>query len=237
MSRLWVRVGGAVGIGGVLVVLATIPMQGSSPKTSASATVIGDFVAAHQAQYKATGLMVVLAAALASWLLATYAWLLHRERRDAPLGLIALLAGSGVVLVLACDGALEVALSFLSGQPSTVHSPVMVELYQLFNGVVMPGVAGFFVAAWLVAVAAAAFQQVVGPRWLGYLSGVLATASVAGGASGLTSIDGGTSSPVSYAPAIGFTGVVLILSVVLLRWPRLETSVVPAPPAASLAAT
>jgi hypothetical protein len=41
---------------------------------------------------------------------------------------------------------------------------------------------------------------------------------VAGGVAGLWTVDGGTSSPFSFAPAFGPSVIVVVLGVVMLRW-------------------
>lgn len=217
MSGRWVQLGGAAGVAGVVVAASTFAFAGSGPKSSASAVTIGDFMAAHQGAYKATGLMVVLGAAILMWFIASYAWVLHREEPETPLGLIALLAGAGFLIVLTLDGIVDVALAFVSTSSTAVHSAVMLELYQL-DSIVMPGAAGFVAAVLLAVVAVAAWRGSVGARWLGYLSGILAVLSAAGSVAGLTSVDGGSSSPVSFAPATGTSIVVLILGVVMMRW-------------------
>jgi MFS family permease len=196
-------------------------MQGSSPTSSASAAAIGDYVVQHQGHYTAVGLMVVLSATLFGWFVATYSWVVQREAGETPLGLVALVTGCGLVALLAWDGILEVALAFLSHEGSAVHSPAMTELYQLENGVVMPGAYGFVAAAFLVAVAAAAFAG-VGARPVGYFASLLAVLSAAGGVSGLSTVDGGTSSPVSYAPAVATVLITLVLAVGLLRRPGVD---------------
>ncbi|HVA88945.1 MAG TPA: hypothetical protein VNL71_03800, partial [Chloroflexota bacterium] len=54
--------------------------------------------------------------------------------------------------------------------------------------------------------------------WLGYLSLVFAPLSVVGAVLGLTLTDGGTVSPLSFAPAIGSMVVVVISSIFMLRY-------------------
>jgi hypothetical protein len=55
-------------------------------------------------------------------------------------------------------------------------------------------------------------------RWLGCLSLVFAPVSIAGGVLGLTQTTGGTSSPVSFSPAIGSMTIVLLSSIYMLRY-------------------
>jgi hypothetical protein len=54
-------------------------------------------------------------------------------------------------------------------------------------------------------------------RWLGWVSLVFAALSLTGATTGLTLVNGGTVSPVSYSPAIGSTVVTLIASIFMLR--------------------
>jgi hypothetical protein len=216
MRDWWMRAGGLAGIAGVVVGLATFPMVGSSPKSSASVSVIASYVARHQTGLRLVGVLVVLASALLSWFAGTFVWDLFDRDRRSPVGVIALLGASGMVMFLAWDGMLEVALSFAARQGVGTGSVVSV-LYTLENGVVMPGAYGFLVAVFLVAVAAAALRGIVLSAWVGYLSLLLAGLSVAGGSMGLSSIDGGMSSPVSYAPVVATSVVPVIIAVGLLR--------------------
>lgn len=217
MARRWIQLGGAAGVAGVVVALATFPLLGTSPDSSASATKIGDYVVHHQHQGTAVGLMVVLTAVLLGWFFATYAWVLHGNDRETPLGSVTVVTGAGLVALGVWDGILDVAMAFLSHQPSAVHSGAMVEMYQLENGIVMPGAFGLVAAAFLAAMAAAAFRGIAGPRWLGVLGSVLAVLSAAGGVVALTTINGGMSSPLSFAPLVGISLSALILGVAMLR--------------------
>jgi hypothetical protein len=217
MARRWIRLGGGAGVVAVVVALASFPLNGSSPDSSASPVKIGDYVLHHQHQLTATGLLAVLSAALLTWFFASYAWLLHRNDPETPLGFVAAVSGAGLVAVLVADGMLDVAMSFLSHQSAAVHSSAMTELYQVENGVVVPGAFGLVAAAFLVAVAAAAFRGVAGVRWVGYLASVLAPLAAAGGVVGLTTLGGGMSSPLSFAPAFGISLTALVLGVGMLR--------------------
>jgi hypothetical protein len=179
-------------------------------------SVIASYVARHQTGLRLVGVLVVLASALLSWFAGTFVWDLFDRDRRSPVGVIALLGARGMMMFLAWDGMLEVALSFTARQGVGTGSVVSV-LYTLENGVVMPGAYGFLVAVFLVAVAAAALRGIVLSAWVGYLSLLLAELSVAGGSMGLSSIDGGMSSPVSYAPVVATSVVPVIIAVGLLR--------------------
>ena len=217
MGRRWIQLGGGAGVAAIVVALATFPLLGSSPDSSGSAAEIGVYVTEHQDQLTAVGLMVTLSAVLFAWFVATFGWLLHRNEEGTPLGFLTLVTGSAVVVLIVFDGLLDVAMAFLSHQANAPQSAAMTELYQLENGIVMPGAVGLVVAAFLAAVAAAAFRAVAGVSWSGYLWSALAAMSAAGGVIALTTVDGGMSSPVSFAPLFGISLSSVVLGISLLR--------------------
>lgn len=222
MERRWIQVGGCAGVVGVAVSLATFSLLGSSPESSASATSIGDYVLHHQGRTTAVGVMVTVSAALIAWFVGTYSWVLHRNDRQTPLGFASLVTGGALVMLLIWDGLLDVAMSFLSHQASAAHSSTMTELYQLENGVVMPGAFGLIPAALLVAIAAAGWRGIAGGPVVGGVSAVLGVLSAAGGIIGLTTMNGGMSSPVSFAPAAGISVMTLVLGIGMLRHPPVD---------------
>lgn len=225
MDRRWIQLGGAAGVVGIVVALATFPLLGTSPDSTASATQIGDYVLHHQHQDIAVGLMVTVTAVLFSWFVATYGWMLHHNDPESPLGLLAVVTGTGLVALTVWDGILDVAMAFLSHQSSAVHSGAMTEMYQLENGIVMPGAFGLVETAFLATVAVAAFRGITGARRLGYLWTALAVLSAAGGVIGLSTVNGGMSSPVSFAPLFGISVSAVVLGVGMLRDPSKRLTV------------
>lgn len=216
MRNRWIRAGAIAGIAGVLAAVVATPLQGSAPKSSAPVSELTRYAIQHQDQLRLVGLLVVLSAALLAWFAGTFFWALWNREHRSPLGVIGALASAAMVSLLAWDGILFAVLSF-AGHGGPVSGPGLSVIYLLENGIVMPGAYGFFTAAFLVIVAVAALRGLVVRAWVAYLSFVLALLSAAGGCLGLTSIDGGTSSPVSFAPAIATAVVTLIVAIGLLR--------------------
>jgi len=234
MADTWVRTTGAVGFAGVAAAVATIPFAGSSPKSSSNATAIAAYVVAHQAQLRTAGLLVVVSAALFLWFAGSYAWLLHRRDNRSPLWVIALGASVAMTGLLLWDGLLSVAMSYLS-RGRVDSSSALVAEYELWNGVVMPGGFGFVMTVFLVATAVSAFRGVIGGKGVGYLAATLALLTVVSGVGGLTTVDGGTNSPVSFAPAASMAIVVVTLSLIFVRGSRqTEDNTTPRPLAASI---
>jgi len=214
------QLGGGAGVAAVVVALATFPLLGSSPDSSASAAQIGAYVSQHQNQLTAVGVMVTVSAVLYGWFAATYGWLLHSSARDTPLGFLSGVTGAVIAGLLVWDGILDVAMAFLSHQPSAAQAATMTGLYQLENGIVMPGAVGLVAAAFLGTAAAAAFRAVAGARRLGYLWAVLAVLSAAGGLIALSTVNGGMSSPLSFAPLLAVSLAAVVLGVGMMRHGR-----------------
>jgi hypothetical protein len=163
------------------------------------------------------GVVVVAVAALVLWFGATLSWLVHVRDRESPVGLV-VLAGSVVMVVfLMLDGVFQVAVAFLATQPGPAAAAAVPALFVLQNGIVMPGAFGFAAAVFLSAVGVAALRRVFAAVWVGYLSIALAALSVIGGWLGLSQLDGGGSSPLSFSPALGMTLITVVSSVYLLR--------------------
>jgi hypothetical protein len=218
MDRRWIQVGGAAGIAGIVVALGTFPLLGTSPDSSASVAQMGDYVLRHQRPLTAVGVMVVVSAVLFAWFVASYGWWVHQAIPDAPLGLLTVVTGTAVAGLIVLDGFLDVAMVFLSHQSSTsAHSPAMTDLYQLENGIVMPGAVGLVGAAFLASVAVAAWRAVAGTRRWAYVWAALAMLSAAGGVIALCTVNGGMSSPLSYAPLFGVSLATVVIGVVMVR--------------------
>jgi hypothetical protein len=161
--------------------------------------------------------LVMLAAPLLLWFGGTLAALLRARDPRSPLGVIVLGAVATMVGFLAWDGLTQTALAYLGQQGAAANAPAITALYDLQDGIVMPGAYGFVAAVFLVAAGLAMLRGVVASRWLGVLSLVFAALSVAGGTLGLTLVNGGSVSPVSYSPAIGTSVVSVIVSIYMLR--------------------
>ncbi|MGH8917567.1 MAG: hypothetical protein ACRD0H_04380 [Actinomycetes bacterium] len=111
------------------------------------------------------------------------------------------------------------ALVYLNEQGGPSDPALVRVFFDLQNGLIMPGLFGFFVACFLAATGAAMIRGHLARPWAGWLALVLAILSCAGAAKGLSSVTGGTTL-VGYSPAISYGIAALITSTYMLRAPR-----------------
>ncbi|HEV7679094.1 MAG TPA: hypothetical protein VGQ42_11045 [Candidatus Dormibacteraeota bacterium] len=214
----WVRSGGIAGIASCIAAISTFSLLGTAPDSDAGAAQVAAYVSAQRSGLIASGVLVMLAAGLILWFGGTLAGMLRARDPRSPVGLIVLASVAAMVVFLGWDGITQTALAFLSRQGSAqANAAVITALFDLQNGIVMPGAYGFVAAVFLIAVGVAALGGLFAARWLGWLSLVFAALSLAGATMGLTLVNGGTVSPVSYSPAIATAVVTLIASIFMLR--------------------
>ena len=214
IGRRWVQAGGMAGIAAFIVTVASFSIQGNVPASSSSVAQITNYVTSHRSSVLAGTVLAVVIAALILWSAGTLARLVHARDEQSPLGMIALAAGAGIALILSLDGITLTALEFVSRQGGVVNPSLTRVLFELQNGIIMPGAFGCVAAVWLVAVGVAAVRGIFAAPWLGWLSFVFAALAAAGSLLGLTSLDGGTS-VFGYLPAIG-SGVILLFSSIFM---------------------
>lgn len=216
ISRRYVQFGGAVGIAAVVVLLGAVFAASDSLSSSSSATQISAYLTSHRSGVLIQTALTVLGAALTVWFAATLGRTLHARDQHTPLGMIVLAAGAGAAAIASLDGITLTALEFVSRQGGLTDPSLTRALFDLQNGLIMPGAFGCIAAVLLAAIGVAAVRGVFAAVWLGWLSFVLAALALAGSMIGLTSVTGGTSA-LGYSPAIGLSIVMLLSSVFMLR--------------------
>ena len=122
------------------------------------------------------------------------------------------------VAVAAFDGVTLTALVFLHKQGALADASVVRIFFDLQNGLVMPGLFGFFMAGTLAALGVAMIRRDLAKPWVGWLSVILEALSAIGAVTGLSTVNGGTSA-LGYSPAIGY-GIVILTSIYMLRTKR-----------------
>ncbi len=214
----WIRTGGALGLLSVVLLLgASVASGGVGSLTSSSTPAqISDYLASHQGSILSLTLLTVLAIAIGLWFVATVARVIQVRDPDSPLGAVVLSSGVVATAIGAFDGVTLTALVYLHNQGGPADPALVRIFFDLQNGLIMPGLFGFFMAGTLVALGLAMIRGHLARAWVGWLAVVLAVLSAAGGATGLLSPSGGTSI-VGYSPAIGYGIVALITSIYLLR--------------------
>jgi hypothetical protein len=214
----WERVGGALGLLSVLV-LAGGPIGFGLPSSltsSSTPTAISAYLSSHGSSVLTLTLTTVLGGAIGLWFIATVARLLHQADSHSPLGMIALAFGAVATAISAFDGVTLSVLVYLHRQGGPTDPALTRALFDLQNGLIMPGLFGFFVAGFLAAVGVAMIRGQLARPWTGWLTLVLAALAVAGAATGLTSVSGGTTL-IGYSPVISYGIFALITSIYLLR--------------------
>jgi hypothetical protein len=220
IGRRWVQTGGAAGIlSFVLVALSFIVNSPNSPDSDAAVKDIVAFLNANRNGIIVADVLVIAAAVVILWYGATLSRLMGERDETSPLGTVMLGSSAAMSVLFIWDGLSLTLLAFLSKQSGGLSDQSTVRaLYDLFNGIVMPGGFGFVAAIFLTAVGLGMVRGKFASRWLGHLSLVFAPVSIAGGVLGLTQTTGGTSSPVSFSPAIGSMTIVLLSSIYMLRY-------------------
>ena len=220
IDRRWVQAGGGAGVlSFVLVALSFVVNSPNAPDSNAGIKVITTYLTANRDAMLTADVLVVAAAAVIIWYGATLARLLHECDDRTPLGTILLGVATAMAVFFTWDGLSLTLLAFLSKQPAGLADTSAVRaFYDLYNGVVMPGGFGFLAAIYLTVIGIAMVRRTFAAPWLGYLSLIFAPLSVVGAVLGLTLTDGGTVSPLSFAPAIGSMVVVVISSIFMLRY-------------------
>jgi hypothetical protein len=221
ISSGWVRTGGALGVLAVVALAGgSIVFGGIGSLTSSSTpSAISSYLASHQSSILGLTLITVLGVAIGLWFLGTVARIIHERDANSPLGMIALASGAVATAISAFDGVTLSALVYLHKQGGPTDPALVRAFFDLQNGLIMPGLFGFFIAGFLVAIGVAMIRGHLARPWVGWLAVVLAVLSSAGAATGLSSVSGGTT-VVGYSPVISFGIVTLITSIYMLRTRR-----------------
>ena len=221
INPVWVRTGGALGLLSVVLLAgASIAFGGIGNLTSSSTpAAISSYLAAHAASILALTLFTVLGTAIGAWFIATVARVIHERDHNSPLGMIALATGAIATSISAFDGVTLSALVYLHKQGGPTDPAVIRVLFDLQNGLIMPGLFGFFMAGFLVAIGVAMIRGHLARTWVGWLAMAFAALAAVGATTGLSSVSGGTSI-VGYSPVIGYGIIAVITSIYMLRTRR-----------------
>jgi hypothetical protein len=217
----WERVGGALGLLSVVVLVGgsiTFALP-TSLTSSSTPSAISAYVAAHGSSVLTLTLTTVLGTAIGLWFIATVARLIHQADSQSPLGMIALASGAVATAISAFDGVTLSVLVYLHKQGGPPDPALVRALFDLQNGLIMPGLFGFFVAGFLAAVGVAMIRGQLARPWTGWFTLLLAALAIAGAATGLTSVSGGTTL-IGYSPVVSYGVFTLITSIYLLRTPK-----------------
>lgn len=217
----WVRLGGGIGLLAVVVLLGASTAFGGvgSLNSSSSSAQISSYLGAHEGSILALTVFTVLGAAVGLWFLGTVARIIQARDPNTPLGTIVLAFGVVASAIAAFDGVTLTALVFVHKQGALADPSVVRIFFDLQNGLVMPGLFGFFMAGTLAALGVAMIRRDLAKPWVGWLSAILAALSAVGALTGLSTVNGGTSA-LGYSPAIGYGIVILITSIYMLRTKR-----------------
>jgi hypothetical protein len=212
----WVRVGGAIGVVSMVLLLVSIfAGSGTLINTDSSATQIVKSLGSDPSAV--SNALAALALSFFVWFAASLAHTLHRRDPATPLGFVVL---AGAVLVAgfgALDNVMQSVLIFVSKQNNLAAEPALTRvLYHFYNGLLMPGLVAIAIAVYLAGVGLAALMGQVGRRWLGWVSVVFVPLALISGLVGLMSSNGGLS-PVAPFGILGFVFVTLITSISLVR--------------------
>jgi hypothetical protein len=165
----------AAGAGLLFVILLVVGFFiTSTPSSSASAANISHYYLHHNRQVKVSGLLTYLAVFTGGWFF-VYLW--RHFRSFAGMSVPAAVSLVGAV-IFAVSGALSAGINFsFTDHTKSLNDGALLALNALENDLTYPmtivGLALFYSAAAIIIVKARAF-----PRWLGWVSAVMALASL-----------------------------------------------------------
>jgi hypothetical protein len=212
-----VRAGGIAGILTTALGIGSFVAAGNSPDSTASVKDISQYLVQSRGGIVASAVLLILAGAVLCYFNATLASLVRERTGEGALSTMIVISGAIMVSLLVWDGLPVLALAFTAGQPGGLgDGAAMRALYELENGIIMPGAFGVLAAAFLVTTAVAALRGAFAARWFGYLLLAFAAVSMVGAVLGLTQASGGSASPLSYAPAFVTFPAILIAGVFMV---------------------
>ena len=221
----FVKTGGLAGIVASLFGIASFLSAGSSPDASASVEDITNYLVQGRTGMVATTVLLMLAAACLCCFAAVVANMVREREGGGPLPGLLILAAALTVSLLAWDSLPLLALSFAGGLPGGAgDGSVIRALYALANGIIMPGAYGVFAALFIGTLAIAALRGAFATRWLGFVLLAFAALSLTGGLIGLSQVDGGTSSVLSYSPAFVTILTSLLCGIAMILQDRARTA-------------
>lgn len=224
VASAWERTGGVFGLLTFVILLGGSLVLGRSNTLNSTATpaAISAYLSAHGSSVQWLTLVTVLGGATGLWFLSTVGRIIHGHDRRSSLGMIVLGSAAVATAISAFDGVTLTALVYLARQGGPSDPALVRTFFDLQNGLIMPGMFGFFVASTMAAAGVAMIRGHLARPWAGWLALILAAFAAAGAVSGLSSVGGGTTL-VGYAPALGYGIFALVTSIFLLRSRGLRT--------------
>jgi len=221
----FVKTGGVAGIIATLFGIASFLSSGGSPDTSASIADIINYLSQGRTGIVTSTIFLMLGAVCLCCVVAVVANMVREREGGGPLPGLLILAAALTVSLLAWDTLPVLALSFTVGLPGGAGDGSGIRvLYGLANGVIMPGAFGVFAALFIGTLAIAALRGAFATRWVGFVLLAFAALSLTGGLIGLSQVDGGSSSVLSYAPAFVTFPTSLICGIAMVLQGRARTA-------------
>ena len=175
-SDRWNQLGGAAGIGYVLVAVVAMALPGKPPASSASSAEVKDFVVDKHGLLIAQGWLYAVGAALLLWFALALRRVLHEATSGPHLGDL-FFVGTAVVTGVSL---VSMAIQIVVAKSADRLSAEAVRVVGVEFGVVMRLLCGFILAATAVAYLACVISGVSLPRWTGWLAIAAAVVSLAG---------------------------------------------------------
>lgn len=214
----WNKVAGVVGLLSMAFLIAGLITEPNKPISSSSAisAIVANVSSHPHMQVIATSLNI-----FAVILFLGYAAISARRTRsaqhDAPWAPWMMAAATAFAVFAVMDAVLTTAMAFAAQQGSLSAEPELTRvLYDLYDGILMPGAAHLALAGYLALVAVQAFAGRIGPRWAGWAAAVFAALALVNGFVGLTVSSGG-SFPLAPVAVAGFILVTIVGSISMLR--------------------
>ncbi len=165
-SDRWNQLGGAAGIGYVLVAVVAMALPGKPPASSASSAEVKDFVVDKHGLLIAQGWLYAVGAALLLWFALALRRVLHEATSGPHLGDL-FFVGTAVVTGVSL---VSMAIQIVVAKSADRLSAEAVRVVGVEFGVVMRLLCGFILAATAVAYLACVISGVSLPRWTGWLA-------------------------------------------------------------------
>jgi hypothetical protein len=222
----WERWGGLGGILFVVLILVSAFIPGSPPKTSDSAAKIAKFVADHRDELRWAAYIGTLAVVPLFWFLGSVWRVLRRAEAGVPRLAVMAIAGAVFAAAMATVGTILLGVLGIVGVGTSggLNASGAKFFYILATNLTMG--TNFGIAVFLAAFSAVIIRSRVFPVVLGWLGALIALVAVVAG--GYVASTRDFFFVVSFVAFIGFALWMLIVSVLILRGPRMPEAVSPA---------
>ena len=172
----WKQLGGAAGLGYVLVAVGAASLTGEPPAPGASSAEVRDFVLANRTELMTQGWLYGLGAALMLWFAFAVRQVLREAAAERHLGDLFFVGTAAIAALLVVAMAIQIVVAM-----SAAHLTAgAVRVVGVDFGLILLGLAGFIVATTAVAYAMCVLTDGALPRWTGWLALVAAAVNLAG---------------------------------------------------------